>query len=263
MVRIGKINGEEYKLPQLMKIIEDKTKSLGKKTIVLENDVKFPVEPHHTPNIRGLILRALEGKKTIYDRYGYSLTNKNHIQLKTISNNSLRNTSTMTVKIFRSLIEDLINIMEKKDINIDEINKSNLQTKTDLQKLLVTIEKYEELYDKTLFNLYNHMPSDDKEYLINQLFNIIAKSIVFKSDPKNRKFITLLNELLENNTDNVIKLKFINSLTELYYNQQHQKKTLVNTAVNATGGNRSTYYSRSNAKKTSRKSKSRRKSKKN
>jgi hypothetical protein len=106
MVRAGKLNGKDYNLVALMKIIEEKVGQIGKKTIVLENDVMFPIEKTDK-QVRGLILRALQGKASIYKAYGYKLTNeKTHKSRYNIDLSlDLENTSSITLDIFKSILE--------------------------------------------------------------------------------------------------------------------------------------------------------------
>ena len=239
MVRAGKLNGIDYKLVDLMKIIEDKVRQVEFNTIVLENDVQFPIAgTKGKSKVRGLLLRALQGKPTIYKPYGYKLTNK---ETHTSNYNNdlssdLRNTSSISVGIFKSMLDNAIQLINKFSDILEDSNK------VINKKILLDIKKMSELLntkdkdDKLLITIYETFTPELKELLINHiLFKFISTKIKLNPPPDGGRqysedtFVNLFNDnikypKLEEIDNYEIKLNFLKSLHKLYFIQQQNTK---------------------------------------
>lgn len=219
----------------------------------------------------GLILRALQGKASIYKAYGYKLTNKNTHEI--IYNNDLsldlNNTHSITLGIFKSILDNAIQLINTFSDNTITFTKNFLE---DLAKMKTALQDIpEDKKELLLCNIYENLNPEFQELLINNiLFKFISTKIKLipsgeSSIPVQDIFINLFSDnvkyIKKEEIDNYeIKLNFLKSLYKLYYIQKHQVKKLENVP---SGGNRTNNYYRSIAGKTLRKSKSRRKSRKN
>lgn len=274
MVKMGRLNDKEYRLSDLMKIIEIKVREIEKNTIVLENDVEFPIE-NTTEKVRGLILRALQGKPSIYKPYGYKLTNKetHKSRYNNDLSSDLHNTSSITLGIFKSILDNAINLINTFSNKLEPSKKSiTISMLSDLGKMRAALEVIKDKDDELLRNIYETFNPELKVLLINQiLYKFISTKIKLNHigellTPVEDIFVNLFEDNVrypkkKEEIDNYeIKLNFLKSLHKLYYTQRHQVKNLDNVSR---GGNRTNNYYRSFAGKTLRKSKSCRKSRKN
>jgi hypothetical protein len=248
MIKSGLYKGIKYNLQKLLKIVEDKIMYLEKKKMVLENDVLFPAEEGGEPNIRGIILRALEGKPSIYKSYSFKLTNKSYTTNKNnISDEQLRYTSTMSIGLFKGLLDDLITILsDPTNIATTRVVDTMLEDLIKLSRIIKSINK-----DATLYNAYTNLNPANKQFLIQQLFKIISTSLKYKGN--DTKLLVIYSENKEKFANYDVKLNFITALYNIYYNQQYQKKIITYPHRNAGRNNRTSNINRSTAKTSSRK----------